>query len=103
MTAAIELTLIGHACWIAKTPDVSIIFDPLLFDPNQADCYEVHPTRGLDRLMLPQVDVIVVSHRHIDHFDIRSLAILPRSAEILCPDDPLVIEAVRELGFKKVS
>ncbi len=97
-----KLTLVGHACWLVETADVRIIFDPLLFDPNQANCYEVHPTRRVCPEGLGPVDVVVVSHRHIDHFDVRSLSRMPKTATVLCPNDNLVIEAVRAIGFAGV-
>lgn len=97
-----KFTLLGHACWLAETSDVTILFDPLLHDPNQAGCLEVHPRRRLDMGQLPRVDVVVVSHRHIDHFDVASLALLSREAEVLCPKDELVVGTLRKLGFRRV-
>lgn len=43
-----KVVTIGHACWLVETADIKILFDPLLYDPNQADCYEIHPTRRPD-------------------------------------------------------
>ncbi|WP_218508286.1 MBL fold metallo-hydrolase [Variovorax sp. dw_308] len=97
-----KLVLVGHACWLLETADVRILFDPLLFDPNQADCYEVHPSRSVNIDALRDVQVVVVSHRHSDHFDLRSLAALSREAQVLCPQDTLLADTLRRLGFRSV-
>ena len=97
-----KLVLIGHASWLVDTSDTRILFDPLLFDPNQADCYEVHPSRRVQLTELKDVDVVVVSHRHIDHFDVRSLCSLPKTATVLSPRDPLIVKALEAIGFAKV-
>ncbi len=97
-----KCTLIGHACWLIQT-DINILFDPLLHDPNQANCFEVHPTRKVDLEKFPRIDVIIISHRHLDHFDVKSLAGLPRHVEVLYPDDELITCALNELGFENSS
>lgn len=95
-------TMTGHACWLVESNQTRLMFDPLLTDPNQGGCYEVHPSRTINLAGMPRVDVIVITHRHLDHFDLPSLALLPRSAEVLCPHDNLIIEAVKALGFRSV-
>jgi UDP-MurNAc hydroxylase len=98
-----KVVTIGHACWLVETPDSKILFDPLLYDPNQADCYENHPTRRLDIERLHGIDVIAVSHRHIDHFDVRSLCALPRMADVLCPPDSLITRTLESIGFSRLD
>jgi UDP-MurNAc hydroxylase len=60
------------------------------------------PARTVDVERLGRVDLLVVSHRHPDHFDLPSLARLPRDADAICPADPLIMYALRELGFANV-
>lgn len=98
-----KLVLVGHACWLVETADVRILFDPLLFDPNQADCYEVHPSRKVSVEALRSVQIVVVSHRHIDHFDVRSLSSVSKRAYVLCPNDALVVDTLRSIGFRHVE
>lgn len=98
-----KLVLVGHACWLVETADIRILFDPLLYDPNQADCYEVHPSRTVDIDALRDVHVVVVSHRHIDHFDVRSLCELSKQAHVLCPSDALLVSTLRSIGFERVE
>jgi hypothetical protein len=60
------------------------------------------PERAVDVDKLPEVDVLVVSHRHPDHFDVASLDLVARGVDAICPPDPLVVHALRELGFENV-
>jgi hypothetical protein len=45
---------------------------------------------------------LIVSHAHIDHFDIPSLAKLSRDVDVLIPKDPAIAYALQKLGFKRV-
>src|SRR4029077_6833443 len=59
---------------------------------------EVYPQR------LPRYEIIAVSHRHLDHFDIRTLASLDRRCTVLIPDrDPLLLNAFKRLGFDEIQ
>jgi len=96
-----KITMVGHACVHVETDGCRILFDPLLHDPHQDDIFAVCPSRKVHLDRIPPVDVIVISHQHLDHFDIPSLALLPRTAEVLFPKDSLIDEILAELGFKK--
>jgi UDP-MurNAc hydroxylase len=99
---AIGVTMLGHASLVIETADCRILMDPVLFDPHGEGLFAVCPARVVDRERLPAPDVIVVSHRHLDHFDVRSLATLPRAAEVLLPRDAMIAGALRRLGFRSV-
>ncbi|MCE9548294.1 MAG: metal-dependent hydrolase [Planctomycetia bacterium] len=55
----IELTWLGHGCWLIKTPEQTALLDPFLDSSPTAPCKaaDVSP------------DVILVSHGHYDHVD----------------------------------
>jgi UDP-MurNAc hydroxylase len=97
-----RLTMLGHASLFVETADCRILMDPVLWDPHEEGLFAVCPTRELDADRLPAPEVILISHRHFDHFDVRSLAALPRSAEVLCPSDPLLVETLGVLGFRTI-
>src|SRR5207302_2105668 len=60
------------------------------------------PAREVSPERLPPYSVIVVSHRHLDHFDIRTLASLDRQCTVLIPDgDSLLKDAIHRLGFER--
>lgn len=105
----IKTTLISHACLLIQTKNLTIITDPVLFDPHWEDINVICPSRQLQLDMFPQVDVLYLSHRHQDHFDIHTLAYL-RNANILAPDftfiapkDDLLLEMLKELDYAKIE
>ena len=68
------------------------------------------PSIDLDLEKLPVIDVLNISHRHQDHFDIRTLAhiansssILAEDAIVLAPRDEILLEVLKELEFKNVT
>lgn len=83
--------------------------DPVLFEPHWEELNVHCPSINLDREKIPQVDILNISHRHQDHFDIRTLAHLARNTKILAPDvvvlapqDEILLEVLKELEFKNV-
>lgn len=96
-------TYLGHAMWLVEVEGLRLLFDPLLADTHHCGVYELVPRRRLDEAAL-RPDVLLISHRHPDHFDVRSLDRLARrfpEAVVLTPDR-LVMWAARELGFSRV-
>ncbi len=78
-------TFLGHQGWLFRSDRSAILVDPLLcedFGQIHALEYRVFPPRKLDLAKLPALDAVVLSHEHDDHFDIPSLAKLPRTVPI---------------------
>lgn len=94
-----KVTMIGHASVAIEAAGLRILMDPVLWDPHHEGLFAVSPTRVVDHGALPLFHVVVLSHRHLDHFDVRSLAAIPRSTEVLFPRDPLIARALARLGF----
>jgi UDP-MurNAc hydroxylase len=95
-----RLHLIGHASLLIEADDVTILMDPIFWDPHYEGTAVVCPAREVTPERLPPYSVIVVSHRHLDHLDIRTLASLDRRCTVLIPDrDPLLAGAIARLGF----
>src|SRR5262245_17578968 len=97
-----EIQMIGHASILIRTRDQTILMDPVLWDPHQEGLFDVCPKREVLHERLPQYDVLIISHRHLDHFDIRSLAALPKTVKALIPQDELIEECLRRLGYQKI-
>ncbi|WP_438033628.1 MBL fold metallo-hydrolase [Sorangium sp. So ce204] len=97
-----KITLIGHASIFIETEDCRILMDPVLWDPHQEGLFDVHPPREVAHERVPPFDLLVISHRHLDHLDVRSLSHLPRDVTVVIPRDPLVQQAVSALGFSDV-
>ena len=89
---------IGHATTLFKINGLVFITDPVL-----TDCLTVLKRKnrlGLKRTQLPNIDVILISHAHIDHFHKNTLKSMPKNTKIILPS-ALVAEA-RALGFNQV-
>ena len=63
---------LGHAMALAEVSGLRLLFDPLLDDSHHGGVFEVFPPRRLDVEAL-RPDFVLISHRHPDHFDVRSL------------------------------
>lgn len=97
-----EINMIGHASLFIKTQDHGILMDPVLWDPHQEGLFDVCPKREVLHERLPPFDFLIISHKHLDHFDIRSLAALPKSMSVLIPQDELIESCLRKLGYKRI-
>lgn len=96
-----EWTFWGHAMWSVRVPGARILFDPLLGESYHDGVFRVFPPRRLDVDALAP-DLVVVTHRHPDHFDLESLALLAKRhpAAIVVTPDLLVGRACERLGFE---
>ena len=76
-------TLIAHACLLIQSRDTTLLTDPVFFDYLWEECNVHCPSIDLDLAKLPKVDILNISHRHQDHFDVRTLAYIAGSADAL--------------------
>ena len=75
----ITATLLGHATVLINFEGLNIITDPVLF--SRIGASSVFGTFGpirrqacaLKPAELPKIDLVLLSHAHLDHFDLRSL------------------------------
>lgn len=102
-------TYIGHATALIQVAGLNILTDPLLFDyagPNRVFSEHRVTNAGVSADKLPSIDVILISHDHYDHLDVRSLQFLVKRQ---AKNPPLVITGLgnRSLlerhGIKNVS
>lgn len=94
--------MIGHASIFVETEDCNILMDPVLFDPHCEGIEDICPKREVIHDRIPEFDVLVISHRHLDHFDIRSLASLPKNVDVLIPQDKLLKTCLSKLGYSNI-
>ena len=97
-----RVTLLGHASVLVELEGATCLMDPVLADPFEEGTVVSCPKRTIDVERLPPPDILVVSHRHPDHFDLPSLARINRDVEAICPADPLIVYALKELGFEAI-
>lgn len=97
-----KIHMIGHASIFVETQDCRILMDPVLWDPFCEGLNESCPKREVIHEKLPEFDFLVISHNHLDHFDIRSLAHLPKKVDVLIPRDKLIEDCLRKLGYSRI-
>jgi len=105
----IKTTLIAHASMLIQSNKTTILTDPVWFDYLWEEVNVLCPSIKLDLKKIPPIDVLNISHRHQDHFDVRTLAYLARNdsilkpnATILAPKDDLLIDVLKELNYKNI-
>ncbi|MEH2382897.1 MAG: MBL fold metallo-hydrolase [Nostoc sp.] len=97
-----QIDMIGHATLFIETQDCKILMDPILWDPFCEGLNESCPKREVMAEKLSNFDFLVISHHHLDHFDIRSLAYLPKTVDVLIPRDKLIEDCLRQLGYSHI-
>ena len=97
-----QIEMIGHATIFIKTQDCKILMDPVLWDPFCEGLNESCPKREVIPEKLPEFDFLVISHQHLDHFDIRSLAYLPKTVDVFIPQDKLIQDCLHQLGYTHI-
>jgi len=95
----VEITLIGHATTLLNFDGQRIMTDPWFNDPIHLVCRHKYPL-GLSLEKLPAIDLLALSHCHRDHFDIRAIQRLNRSATVVIPGSEK--HRVEGLGFREV-
>ena len=93
----------GHALWLIESQAGTLLCDPVLADPFEQGTVTACPSRIISPEKLPSFDVLYLSHRHMDHFDIPTLTALDKSKPVLIPDDTLSIAALKRLGFVNIQ
>jgi L-ascorbate metabolism protein UlaG (beta-lactamase superfamily) len=71
----IRVLWIGHSTTLIQTPHLNIITDPILFNSIGPSVFGINAVTnpGVRIESLPPIDVILISHNHYDHLDLRSL------------------------------
>jgi len=96
----LQITIIGHATTLINFDGRRILTDPWFNDPIHLLCRHKYPL-GIPLDKLPPLDLIVVSHCHKDHFDIRAIEQIDRSVTVIMPSGET--RPVEGLGFHRVE
>src|SRR5882762_7110137 len=87
--AAVTLAWLGHATVLINFFGIKILTDPVLFPRVgiRLPGFTIGPKRltapALQFQELPKIDVIVLSHAHFDHFDLRTLRCFGESTTVI--------------------
>lgn len=76
-----RITWIGHSTVLVETGAARLVTDPVL----RARVTHLRRVSPASRELLGEVDAALVSHLHYDHLDLRSLARLGRSTQVVVP------------------
>lgn len=100
-----KVTLLGHASVYIEMTGARCLMDPVFQDPFEDTAVVSCPRRSIALDEIPPIELLVISHSHLDHFDIPSLAHIARTSrrcEVLCPQDNAIVYALEALGFKNI-
>jgi L-ascorbate metabolism protein UlaG (beta-lactamase superfamily) len=104
---ALTIANLGHATLLMNYFGISVLTDPTLFNRvgfAVDSLFTVGPRRisapPLPPAALQTVQVILITHAHMDHLDLPSLKALPKSATVIACDKCGAL--IRPLGFNDV-
>lgn len=108
-----QIQLLRHATLILTLNNRRILVDPMLsrkhaLDPvGNSSVVERIPMTELpisdDELtaLITQLDGVLVTHLHRDHWDARAVELLPKTLPILCPVE--CVEKIQQAGFEETQ
>ncbi|MBX9702559.1 MAG: MBL fold metallo-hydrolase [Silvanigrellaceae bacterium] len=67
---------LGHQSWLVSSNNTNILIDPVLYNAFGSDddnAIEIYPPREIALDRMPEIDAIILSHEHSDHFHIPTL------------------------------
>jgi L-ascorbate metabolism protein UlaG (beta-lactamase superfamily) len=102
----ITLTWIGHSTFLINLEGTTILTDPVFSEKVGVDLLltTLGPARFVPPALhvrdLPRLDLILVSHAHMDHYDLPSLRSLPRDVPTIMARD--TSEFVDGLGLARL-
>lgn len=104
-----KFTLVRNATVIIETDRTRVLMDPYLAAKGESGVYGGPASLGRSPLVdLPwpvenvlfEIDAVLLTHLHEDHFDQRARDLIPRSVPVLCT--PPNASALKALGFQRV-
>ena len=78
-----SVTYIGHATTLIQVDGVNVLTDPYYGMTLEGTGRYQAP--GVAWENLPEIDVVLISHAHLDHFNYYTLYRLPSTTKILAP------------------
>lgn len=93
-----SLAFLGHSTVLIELDGLRILTDPVLFDRVTVLRRIVTP---VDPSLYAGIDAVVISHLHLDHFDLPSLRLLGPATELVVPRG--AGDLLRRAGFEHVT
>ena len=95
-----DITFVGHATILIRTDGLNIITDPMFSAGPPFHVFKRANDAGMCVDELPKIDVILISHSHLDHFDKRSLRKMSKQSMVIVP--PGYRKKLERMGFTDV-
>ncbi len=95
----VALTWIGHASFLAQYTDLNVLIDPNF--ANWLFLLKRLRRAGLKIKDLPQIDLVLITHAHFDHFHRPTLRRLPASSRVAVVPWGMG-DLAKNLGFAKI-
>ncbi|HEX7861878.1 MAG TPA: MBL fold metallo-hydrolase [Verrucomicrobiae bacterium] len=99
----VDVCWVGHATVLLNFYGVHILTDPVLFDSVGAQLGITTLGRkrivgpAIDPAKLPRIDLVLLSHAHMDHMDLPSLELIPAKTAVVSA--PATSDIVRDCRF----
>lgn len=94
-----QVTICGHAGVLVDTGATRLLVDPVLTDRFAGGAFGFHPPRRFDVAAFPDLDAVLVTHAHLDHWHPASLEVVARDRPLLLPDHDWLVAQCRDRGF----
>lgn len=107
-----RITFLRHATFICEVDGLKIMVDPMLAPAGDAEPVADTPNQrrnplvdlpfddGQTLALLEEIDAVLVTHTHDDHWDRRARDLIPKTTPVLCqPEDS---DEIRTAGFEQV-
>ena len=98
--AAASVVHVGHSTHLLSVGGLRLLTDPWFYDPAFGALVHEMPPAVLAR-ELGRLDVILITHDHADHADVRALDEMDKRAAVIVATDELAAR-VRNLGYREV-
>jgi L-ascorbate metabolism protein UlaG (beta-lactamase superfamily) len=97
-SGAIAITYVGHATTLVQLGAVNLLTDPVYSTRLILPKRLVEP--GIPIGELPRLDLVLVSHGHMDHLDVPTHYRLPKSAIAVCASH--LSDLLRPCGYREI-
>ena len=97
----LRITDIGHSTMLIELAGLRILTDPWFTDPVFGIVTH-SKSPGMTIEDVPDIDVVLVSHGHFDHCDLKALSKLNKSATVIVPESKTA-GRIKKLGYSEVA
>lgn len=98
---SLKIIKVGHSTVIIELAGLKILTDPWFTDPILGIVTHARAIRT-DVADVPKLGLILISHGHFDHCDLKAMAKFNKDASVIVPDTRTAAR-IRKLGYPEVT